>query len=289
VLAYFARYFVFIPLVITLVGLVWLVYRPVYKDIPSIRLKSLAGSILDFRAVMYHRISDWQEQDSQLTKSLKVSPAVFETQLKRYASQGFHTITADQLYRAYIGKVDLPKNAIILTFDDGFVDSYTNAFRLLKQYGMVGEFAIITALIDQSNFVTTDNLKEMQEYGMGISSHTVSHCNLVANVDKQAIFSDHEFLDPILDNDQKPCKLQYGFDVLTKGQVEYELIQSKLFLERTLNTKVISIVYPIGAYNRYVLARARAMYGIGFATTSSQADILSDPLAIPRTRIKGIQ
>ena len=74
---------------------------------------------------------------------------------------------------------------VCLSFDDGRLDQYTNAFQILKKYNLVGTFHITTGYIDGSfnatNFIgspvpmTIDNVLEMEKSGMEISSHGDMH------------------------------------------------------------------------------------------------------------------
>jgi peptidoglycan/xylan/chitin deacetylase (PgdA/CDA1 family) len=275
--------------VVVIAGFFWNIVKPVYTQIPQVVLRTKVGTEISFGSLMYHRVGEWLDNNDLLSRSLTVGTQQFEDQLIRYKSQGYTTITAKQLYQAYLGESQLPKQALLLTFDDGFKDSYTNSFRLLKKYNMVGDFAIITGLIGASEFVTAEQLIEMYQGGMGISSHTVSHCNLVANIDDKQYFTDHAFLDPLLDNEQKPCSVTYGFAVLSTGQVLYELTESQKTLQTLLDTSIPIVIYPVGAYNKSITKTASQYYGLGFTTESVGGGVVTDPLAIPRTRIKGIQ
>src|SRR5690242_1598117 len=55
--------------------------------------------------------------------------------------QSCHTVvTMEEVIWAVRGRADLPENAALLTFDDGFIDHYTSVFPLLEERGWQGCF-----------------------------------------------------------------------------------------------------------------------------------------------------
>jgi peptidoglycan/xylan/chitin deacetylase (PgdA/CDA1 family) len=64
-----------------------------------------------------------------------IPPAVFERQI-RYLSQSYHFVTLSSLVASIYGGRPVQPNSIVLTLDDGFGDNYTNAFPILRKYGV---------------------------------------------------------------------------------------------------------------------------------------------------------
>ncbi|MBE2225541.1 MAG: polysaccharide deacetylase family protein, partial [Anaerolineae bacterium] len=84
---------------------------------------------------------------------------------------------------AITAKTDLPEKPVILTFDDGYLDNYENAFPILQEFGFIGTFFVITDLADQgaAGYANWEQLEEMAAAGMRIESHTKSHPDLTEN------------------------------------------------------------------------------------------------------------
>ena len=61
---------------------------------------------------------------------------------------------------------------IAMTFDDGNDNVYTNAYPIMKKYGLVGTAFPYTSTIGSSNRVTYPQLQTMQSNGWEIGSHT---------------------------------------------------------------------------------------------------------------------
>ena len=78
---------------------------------------------------------------------------MFEDHLRWMKKKGFHTISLQHLYDYRKEDVALPKNSIVLTFDDGYLDNWTFAYPLLKKYGFKGTIYINPDFADPRNII----------------------------------------------------------------------------------------------------------------------------------------
>ena len=93
---------------------------------------------------------------------------------------GFVTISLrDLMLQLSIGQA-LPEQPVILTFDDGYIDNYTLAFPLLKEYGFTATFFLISGFLDQGKpeYISWDHVIEMHEAGMEFGAHSFDHPDL---------------------------------------------------------------------------------------------------------------
>lgn len=67
----------------------------------------------------------------------------------RYLKQVSDPISESDLLDAYAGKIQLPRQATLVTFDDGYKDNYTRALPILKSEGVSAIFFIPTHAIDE--------------------------------------------------------------------------------------------------------------------------------------------
>jgi peptidoglycan/xylan/chitin deacetylase (PgdA/CDA1 family) len=130
--------------------------------------------------LMYHYISAPPAGANAIRRDLSVSPDRFESHLRYLQEHGYHAITLDDLHAALTEGRALPDKPVILTFDDGYVDNYTNAFPLLKKYGVVGEFFLITDFVDSQNpaYMSWGQVEEMGQAGQRFGSHSRNHPDL---------------------------------------------------------------------------------------------------------------
>ncbi len=83
---------------------------------------------------------------------------------------------------------------IVLSFDDGRKDFYTNAFRILKKYALTATLNVITDFVGRTDLnafesgnneaVTWDEISEMHEYGIEIANHSANHSNEIDQITK---------------------------------------------------------------------------------------------------------
>ncbi|GCE13948.1 polysaccharide deacetylase family protein [Tengunoibacter tsumagoiensis] len=130
--------------------------------------------------LMYHYVSEVPANDPnpELRRSLSVSPTAFSKQLDYLKTQGYHSITFNQLMNALYYGVALPSRPIIFTFDDGYVDAYTGAYPVLRAHGYSGMFYIITGKVGWQGQASWDQLREMLANGMQMGSHTIHHVEI---------------------------------------------------------------------------------------------------------------
>jgi peptidoglycan/xylan/chitin deacetylase (PgdA/CDA1 family) len=130
--------------------------------------------------LMYHYVSVPPADADVYRHDLSVTPQRFRQQMGWLADNGYHTVTLYDLLYALTRGRSLPPKSVILTFDDGYVDNYKNAFPILKRHGMVASFFVLTGPIDEGNpdYMTWDMLREMHHAGMDIELHGRDHLEM---------------------------------------------------------------------------------------------------------------
>ena len=142
-------------------------------DTTEVKYINIAPEEVRIPILMYHSIcADYPDN------SLMVAPELFNEQMAWLNDNGFTTMSLEEVYEAFeTGKV--PVKPVAITFDDGYADNYTEAYPILKEYGMKATFFIITNNTDKDGYyMSTDMLKEMKEHGMEIENHTAYHLEL---------------------------------------------------------------------------------------------------------------
>jgi len=74
------------------------------------------------------------------------------------------------------------RGAITVTFDDGFVTTYTNAWPVFQEFGLVGNIGVNPAQVggpgDFPAYMTKANLDELHAAGWSMASHSMTHDSL---------------------------------------------------------------------------------------------------------------
>jgi peptidoglycan/xylan/chitin deacetylase (PgdA/CDA1 family) len=215
-----------------------------------------AGNSLRVPILIYHYIGGNPNPADTARYALSVTPDKFNAQMKYLAENGYTPITLNILYAIYNGTAQAPAKPIVLTFDDGYVDFYYNAFPILQSYGFHAVAFLPTGLIDNypGFHMTWDQVRQINSSGLiDFESHSVSHPNL---------------------------------NSLGSTRLTQELVDSKATLESEIGHPVNFIAYPYGASSSRVQTAARnAGYLGGLGTWSGQASGFS--MNMPRIRISG--
>jgi peptidoglycan/xylan/chitin deacetylase (PgdA/CDA1 family) len=70
------------------------------------------------------------------------------------------------------------RGAITVTFDDGFITAYTNAWPVFQEFDLPGNIAVNPAQVGFPAYMTEANLDELHAAGWSIVSHTMTHDSL---------------------------------------------------------------------------------------------------------------
>ncbi|HWQ72091.1 MAG TPA: polysaccharide deacetylase family protein [Desulfitobacteriaceae bacterium] len=173
---------------------------------------------------------------------LRIPPEQFAAQIKYLSEHDYHVISLDQLYQFYCANGTLPKNPVVITFDDGYEDNYTNAYPVLEKYGYTATVFAVTSYIGSKGYMSWDQLQELQDKGWQIEGHTLSHPYLVK-------------------------------DKLGSAEVKRELREAKNILEKRLGRSVRFFAYPYGDYNADIVQEVKeAGYLMAFTTERGWAN-----------------
>lgn len=135
---------------------------------------------------MYHEIYRPEERQrlQQLTNpAYNTELSLFREQMAFLSHSNVATRTIDELLNSHSSREE---KTVCVTFDDGWLGNYLNAYPILQEYDLKATFFVAMDLIGKPSYMTWDQLKEMQASGMSVQSHTVSHRPL-ANMEEQEI------------------------------------------------------------------------------------------------------
>ncbi|MCH5188893.1 MAG: polysaccharide deacetylase family protein [Oscillospiraceae bacterium] len=180
---------------------------------------------------MYHSVSD--EPLSLEESELSVIPAEFEKQLAYFSKREIPTLFADELPDRSSDEA----RCVVLTFDDGYEDNYTEVFPLLKKYNCKATIFMIASLIDTPGYLSSEQIREMTDSGLvSIQSHTVYH-------------------------------LPMALGGWSYEAIDYELGESKRIIEDISGRPVTALAMPNGSYDPKVIEVAEKYYNVAFTGT----------------------
>ncbi len=89
--------------------------------------------------IMYHYVRDLARSRFPDMKGLDLN--LFRVQIQ-FLKAHFAPVTMEDVVRAFHDKTPLPQRALLLTFDDGYSDHFTNVFPILREEKLQGSFFI---------------------------------------------------------------------------------------------------------------------------------------------------
>lgn len=192
--------------------------------------------------LMYHAVSDncWGSSD------LFVSPKNMEAQLKYLVENDYDPIWFEDL--AHIEDYDKP---VILTFDDGYDDNYTELFPLLQKYNVKATiFVIAKDTVGIAHKLTEEQIRELSDSGLvSIQSHGYSH----------------------------------GFmDSMTAEELEFELTESKKIISRITGKTPYVLCYPSGKFNNQTMEIGAKHYNFGLKMVGGMYNTSDAPFLVSR-------
>ncbi len=123
--------------------------------------------------LMYHSVDDkWRES------KLSVSPESFERQMEFLVRNRYNILSLHELTRLLESGKPIKPKTVAITFDDGYENNYTNAFPVLKRYGIPATVFVVIDKIGRKGYLTWKQIREMAAHNIEIGSHTMSECYL---------------------------------------------------------------------------------------------------------------
>lgn len=167
---------------------------------------------------IYHYVEYVQDKNDTTRQKLNIPPYVLIAQIETLKNAGYTFINASDIAEALSGKTKLPQKSAMLTFDDGYMDFYTDVFPILKKENVKAVEYVIPDFLNRPNFMFTFQLQEAAKSPLvEIGAHTMDHAWLKG---------------------------------LDKKTAQYQIEQSRKELQGLLNLPIESFAYPYGAFDQ---------------------------------------
>ncbi|MFH1263195.1 MAG: polysaccharide deacetylase family protein [Pseudomonadota bacterium] len=217
----------------------------------------------------YHRVAVPGTHKHLNDRVISTTPEEFDEQM-RWISRIASPIGFDDLARIENEKGEIPPRAVLVTFDDGYLDNYLHAFPTLRRYRIPATIFLVTGLVgsqepfwwDLVTFVLErsgvqeveaqgelERLKHMRDEerkeavrklcsvaGLDVRSLSRSILNWeeISEMASEGVsFGGHSVNHPILSK-------------LNQGEVRSEVTECKRTLEERLGRPVLAFAYPVG-------------------------------------------
>jgi peptidoglycan/xylan/chitin deacetylase (PgdA/CDA1 family) len=173
----------------------------------------------------FHQLREFRSGDSAYARTMITPPAQFTAQLQALRDGGCTPVTAAALVDHLQFGTALPPQPVLLSFDDGSATHHSVALPALSRFGFPAVFFPMTVVLNKPNWLSDDQLRDLDRAGMTIGAHTWDHQRL---------------------------------DRLPADQWSTEVDQPKAQLAEILGHPVDLMAYPYGVWSPETLAHVSA-------------------------------
>jgi peptidoglycan/xylan/chitin deacetylase (PgdA/CDA1 family) len=241
-------------------------YRATGETVRSLSPPSDEGRSL--RVLMYHKVND------QWPNPITVPTGAFAEQMDLLGELGYTPVSLAAVRDHYVAGAPLPPRAVLITFDDGYLDNLVNAMPILRDRGYPAVVFVPIAFLDEDRrplpheeaLVQTgvlnptlrwEQLAELEAAGVRIESHGIGHRRLAE---------------------------------LTPDEALREIAVSKLRLEERLGREVEAYAYVKGSRADYRAEHAslvqQAGYKVAFSAVSGANTPTTDRYQLLRYNVE---
>ena len=123
--------------------------------------------------LVYHDIAP------QAKGRMVIAAKSFEEQMQYLKAQGYRVVSMRDFYEFISLNRQLPRKAVLLTFDDGYKSFMTYAYPVLKQLGFTATLFVYTDYVGAGrNALTWDDLNSLGREGFHVEGHSKTHSDL---------------------------------------------------------------------------------------------------------------
>ena len=204
--------------------------------------------------LMYHIVDD--ENDAAISIPVKL----FQDHVAFLKENGYHTLSVDDYIDAVKHRTPVSKKAVLITFDDAYVDVIDQAAPVLLNVAFTATIFVVGNYTGKLNWwnrkacylkphMTWEQVHDLARLGFDLGAHTLEHHCLVK---------------------------------LSRDTIHEEMFESKRLIEENTGAKVKSFSYPYGDFNSAAEEIARELFEVAFSVRQGSDDCWQFPYRINR-------
>ncbi len=228
---------------------------PTPRPLTFAEMNSLYGPCVYLPTFLYHHIQSHESAVAKGQTALTVYTDIFRMQMQYLKDRGYNIVSMNDLINFFDAGTPIPPKSILLTFDDGYRDFYTDAYPILSSLGFKSTMFLATGLENNSDYLIWDEIPSM---GLTLfANHTWSHKSLPA--------------------------------VSSSVQQEEILTADTQLVERGLDSPKV-FAYPYGGYTSFAESYLKSLgYQLAFGTEPGTTLCKKLRFDLPRIRIGDVQ
>lgn len=147
--------------------------------------------------LMYHRFGE----DKYPSTNIRLDQ--FDAHLEKLANGNYTVLSLTKIIRHLQDGIELPDRTVAITIDDAYLSVFTEAWPRLRARGFPFTVFVATDPVDSGhpNYMSWDQLRELQASGIDIGSQTKTHPHMhqidLAKIDEELSSSNEQFLNEL--------------------------------------------------------------------------------------------
>ena len=211
--------------------------------------------------LMYHHVGIARPG---ISREWSISTEKFEQQIRLIKRAGYETILPSDWLNWLRNGVQLPKNPVLITFDDAYADIADFALPILQRYGMKASVYVVSERIGGTNMwdeiqgsstlqlMSAEQIRQWAGQDVEFGAHSRTHSDLTT---------------------------------LSPEEVEAEVVGSKFELEAIVEAPVVSFAYPFGQETESVRAIVGHSFDLAFGSEEGLNYLCCDRHLLKRTYV----
>lgn len=185
--------------------------------IPGEVLSTIVERNVRLPIILYHYVEVVKDKGDTIRQSLNINPYIFEKQLKDLKDNGYTAYYVKDIPGILNGDIKINDKSVVLTFDDGYEDFYTDAFPIIQKYKTKVTLYVVYDFIGRKGFLNKQELVDIANSGLvEIGSHAVDHISMSG---------------------------------IATSEAKWQITRSKSLLEELLGIEIKTFAYPYGGFN----------------------------------------
>jgi len=193
---------------------------------------------------------------------ISTAPEVFRRQMQYLSENGYKAVTLNEFISSLSEDKTPFLKTVVLTFDDGFQNFFSEAFPVLEEYGFRATVFLVTEFCGKNNdwagnppelpsskVLSWEEIRQLHGLGIEFGGHSRTHPDLTK---------------------------------VSDSRVESEIVESKAVIENALGGEVTTFAYPFGKFNPDVKQTVEKSYKAAVSTNLGKVRAGSDLFSLER-------
>lgn len=216
----------------------------------------------EFMVLAYHAIPEKARPGDKYS----VPQQDFIEQIEYLRTHYYHPVSLDNILKASEGKKSLPKNPVLLVFDDAYISYYEFVVPILEKFGYPSVLGVVGSFIDHPPKGLTEPLMSWEQIREVAAKELVDVVSHTYDLHKAIRYNPPGNVGPaVAIRAYDPETKSYETEQVYRTRIEADFAAQTELFKKHLGTIPRAVIWPFGKYNAISWEIAQAAgYRIAF-------------------------